>query len=56
MAAAEFQVLLRWIILHLNSSNADVVDICVQFLQSLLSITTYRILFFEYEGSVTPYY
>ncbi len=42
----------KWIVFQLSSSNANVVDIALQLLQALLSITAYRYEFIEQEGSM----
>jgi V-type H+-transporting ATPase subunit H len=40
----------KWIAIHLSSSNSNVVDICVQYLQALTSIQKYRFPMVQTEG------
>jgi V-type H+-transporting ATPase subunit H len=42
----------KWIVFQLSSSNSNVIDIALQYIQALLSITKYRYNFIEQEGAM----
>ncbi|KAI8916734.1 ATPase, V1 complex, subunit H [Powellomyces hirtus] len=49
---ADISELLAWITTQLHNPNSNVVDIAVQYLQSILSVSKYRLKFYQTPGGV----
>ena len=48
----QFKAYSQWLLLRLNSTKPEIIDLCLQYLQATLAVTWFKSIFYDMQGSV----